>query len=309
MTPIQENNVDHWQHLAKGGLDMAGHDFILWTRTGWDWPRLGISHDEARLLQLRMLLRAGDRGVPAIGYHLDIWWGLKRQSQIDIEPFFEVDLLVTADGGHDADWAAGGFNHVWFPPGVSLGECEPGMYRSDLASPIAFVGNWQGDYHPESAHRHQLVKWLSETYGSTCAFWPRPGHHALRGADLRDLYASVDVLVGDSCFCGSSLKNYWSDRIPESLGRGGYLLHPAVVGMGEQGFVNGETLGTWSAGQWGQLARAIEWALDNPDERRSVAAAGKALVVKKHTYERRMEQLVELLYERKLLKRPAKAKP
>lgn len=304
---MQETDRGMWENLAYG-IYLGGYDFVLWTRTGWDWPAYGWSHEHAREMQLRFLLLARKHNIPVVGYHLDIWWGLKRQTQVLEEPFFRVPLLVTADGGHDAEWLDADIEHVWMPPGVSREECEPGMFRSDMAHLVVFVGNWRGEYHHESEHRFQLVQWLQENYSGACAFYPQPGQPGLRGAELRDLYTSCQVAVGDSCFAGTGLSNYWSDRIPETMGRGAYLLHPAVVGMGEQGFVNGETLGTWSAGQWGQLARAIEWALDSPDQRAEIAAAGRRLVLEKHTYEVRMTQLVELLYKRKMLKRPTKAK-
>jgi hypothetical protein len=35
--------------------------------------------------------------------------------------------------------------------------------------------------------------------------------------------------VGDCIFAGTP--NYWSDRLPETCGRGGFLLHPKVEGL------------------------------------------------------------------------------
>lgn len=302
---LQENFVDNWQISARAGDGLAAYDFFLWTRTGWDWPSLGISHDEARQLQMRFLLNAHRAGVPVVGYHLDIWWGLKRQHLIFEEPFFQVDLLITADGGHDTEWVEAGVNHVWFPPGVSLAETEPGMFRSDLASPLAFVGSHDGGYHPESEHRHELVRWLKENFRRDCAFWPRPGEHALRGAGLRDLYASTQVNIGDSCFVGTGLKNYWSDRIPETLGRGGFLLHPETPGL-EAHFIPDVHLWTWRPYDWDHLHAKIKAALEEPAWRADTQAAAREHVRRHHTYEVRMEQLVELLYARKLLKRPRK---
>lgn len=267
-------------------------DFILWTRT----KSLAAPHADT----MRMMIQASRANVPVIGYHLDIWWGLKREREIFEDPFFQVDLLVTADGGHEQQWADAGVVHYWMPPGVSRDETLPGMFRSDLTSPIAFVGSWDGGYHPESAHRHELVRWLKQNFTRDCAFWPQPGQHALRGNDLRDLYASVDIVVGDSCFAGTGLKNYWSDRIPETLGRAGFLLHPHVDGMEDQGFTS-HTMACWDAFDWDALGTQIDHYLSKPDERTIIKAQGRELVLEHHTYERRMEQLVELLQDRHLI--------
>lgn len=322
VTPLQEDDLSIWPWLGDGAaFDLGGKvDFVLWTRTGWDWDDLYKSADgvqQAHNTQRRMLRRARDKGIAVVGYHLDIWWGLQREYQIHDEPFFDCTLMVTADGGHENHWRAYSIEHVWFPPAVSLPETELGMFRDEYHSKIAFVGSWQGHYHRESEHRFQLVDWLRRNYKRDCRFWPEPGRDAVRGADLRDLYQSVDVVVGDSCFAGSGLENYWSDRIPETVGRGAFLLHPNVGGLHHyfdlinfgsnkmclpakpQG--SWEHLGAWDAGEWDQLGTAIEWALTHPEERREVAMSGRAHVRANHTYEKRMTELKNTLEGKDLI--------
>lgn len=303
----QEDLDGLWSRLANQEW-ADSWDFVLWTRTGWDYtsPEHGRyeSQAEALLLQYRFLSRMKKLGVPVVAYHLDLFFGLNpaRVAVLD-EPFGQCDLVVTADGGHQAEFEAKGINHLWFPPAVSLAECEPGMFRDEFHSPIAFVGNWTGDYHRESAHRHELVQWLQTNYARDCAFWPPRGHtRQIRGADLRDLYASVDVVVGDSCFAGQ-IPNYWSDRIPETLGRGGFLIHPDVPGLEKQFTIDSGNvdLTVWEAGDWEELGMQIENSLSHPDARREIARHGRQTVIEKHTYERRMEELVYLLIDRELL--------
>lgn len=296
------------QENVRGAFDLAsrqldGLDLILWTRTGWDWPFIyGPGGDTIALqAQALMLARAKIAGVPIVAFHLDRWWDLNREHQLD-EPFFQCDIVITADGGNQERFAAKGINHVWFPPGVSRDECEPGMFRDEFHSKLAFVGSWQGGYHQEHQHRFELVAWLRKNFRRDCAFWPKEGRPAVRGQDLRDLYASVDVVVGDSCFAGSTKgAYYWSDRIPETIGRGGYLLHPWVEGLQGQ-FTTACHMGTWTAGDWDGLGNAIEWALTHPDDRRAVARQGREHVLQHHTYEVRVQQLVDLLNERNLLR-------
>lgn len=296
---IQENRAGAFNNAA---LLAADCDLILWTRTGWPWDRVygsaqgsEMAHDEQR----RMLRIARAIGTPVVGYHLDLWFGLNREHQL-AEPFFESDIVITADGGHQAEFEERAIEHVWFPPAISEGEAEEGMFRDVFHSPIAFVGNWQGDYHKEHQHRHDLVAWLQKNFPTACAFWPKRGQHAVRGTDLQDLYASVDVVVGDSCFAGTGLANYWSDRIPETLGRGGVLLHPDVPGLRDA--FHGWGPMTWEATNWPALGDLIENTLA-ADARylRDFRETRRREVLQHHTYEVRVQQMVELLQERGLL--------
>jgi hypothetical protein len=292
----------HEQRFRWDAAEVPDVDFVLWTHThGFAPPR---THDR----QARFLDAMRQRGVATVSYHLDRWWDLDREPQL-AEPFFRTDLVCTADGGNQNRFAALGINHVWYPPGVSEPECEPGVFRPELASDVAFVGSWQGGYHRESAHRSELVEWLRSTYGDRCRFWPTAGEHAVRGEALRDLYASVKVLVGDSCLVGTGLnEKYVSDRVPESIGRGGLLVHPHVDGVTDGIlYTSGEHLLTWPAYDWKALRQTIAEALASEGLRQRVSAAGKAHVLANHTYEARMRTLLVDLAERGLIKQEAAA--
>lgn len=287
VAPLQEDVPATWDLLASANVEEYEWDFVLWTRTRWD-PPIDVNVQRGALVALEQA------GVPTVGFHLDRWFGLAREPEVRTEPFFAVDLLVTADGGHEHEFATAGVNHHWMPPAVSEFECEPGTPTARFSSPLAFVGSWQG-YHPEWQHRAQLVEHLQRTWGRQIKFWPRPGEHAVRGRDLRDLYASTLINVGDSCLAGDAT-HYWSDRIPETLGRGGFLLHPYVEGLGDS-FDLGEHLVVWQLGDWDQLDRLIAYYLANPDRARQIAAAGRAQVLTHHTYTVRMRQLLRVLAE------------
>lgn len=256
----------------------AEPDFVLWTTTH-DYAPPETFPDQREFLRRCQ--------VPVVGYHLDLWWGLDREHRIHESPFFTIDLVCTADGGHDDQWEKAGVNHAWFQPGVSRDECEPGTFREEYAHDLVFVGSWQGGYHAESHHRHELVAWLQQR---GCVFYPRPGEPALRGQSLRDLYASCKVVVGDSCNV-PRLYRYWSDRVPECTGRGGFLLHPKIVGLG----VAHPDLVTWTAGDWDQLGDLIDCFTADDATRQRIAATNREHTLAHHTYERRMEQLADVL--------------
>lgn len=281
VTRLQEGEVRATQIASR----CAGVDAFLWTQT-YGLAEQGGSREERA--QMVADLRAA--GIRSVGFHLDRWWGLARADQIAAEPFFRVDHLFTADGGHDADWAAAGIGHTWLPPAVFHAETEGGRFRQQLASDVAFVGSWRGGYHPEWTHRAELIEHLQRSWKRRLRLWPLHPQRPVRGVMLRDLYASAKVIVGDSCLVGSATR-YWSDRIPETLGRGGFLLHPYVEGI-EEHFTDGEHLRLWSLGDWTELDRLIAYYLEHGDERRSIARAGRAHVRDNHTYLNRMEAVV-----------------
>jgi hypothetical protein len=303
-------------HVARA-FEANGHDVTRLQEQAFGWDPAAVPSDAAFVLWTHTHGLAPERThdaqdrflsaltVPSVSFHLDRYWDLYRESQIHgpkQEPFFRTTLMCSADGGNQDRWAAAGVDHVWMPPGVSAPECEPGTFRPDLASDVAFVGSHQPGYHPESRHRHRLVRWLERSYGDRCRFWPVPGQPAVRNEPLRDLYASVKVLVGDSCFSGDRRgRAYFSDRVPETIGRGGLLVHPYVDGVTDGTlYTAGEHLLCWEAGDWGALRDEIDAALADDEERARIAKTGREHVLEHHTYERRMQQLVALLTERSL---------
>lgn len=289
---FQENNLDRWNQLIAS---MTEFDMVLWTRTGWG--NAGPSHQ----LQVNMLDVAEAAGIPTVGYHLDRWWGLNRTGEVLSEPFFKVSLLITADGhpDHQQKFEDSGVNHYWMPPGVSQHEAlRHPRFINEYAHDVVFCGSHL-EYHKEWKYRMSLVHFLKKTYGPRLGLYPIPGQHALRGQPLVDLYHSSKVIVGDSCLNGG-ITNYWSDRVPETLGRAGFLIHPNVDGLRDH-YTPGEHLATYDLGDWNQLQAIIEEYLNDDDRRKAIALRGQAHVLMHHTYEVRMNQLMELLAERKMI--------
>lgn len=281
---VQEGEQDAWEKLISRIGDV---ELILWTRTADLAARVG------HRTQWRMLAAAERAGVPTVGFHLDRWWGLSREATVWEEPFFRCQYVITADGGHQAEFESVGVNHIWMPPAVSLPETELGESKPQWRSEIAFVGSWRPGYHAEWTHRPQLVDWLRKNYGNRITFWPRANQPGIRGQDLRDLYASTDIVIGDSCLVGD-VNNYWSDRIPETVGRGGFLIHPHVDGI-EKHYTVGDHLWTWPVGDWDALRQEIESAIASPLAVAEVREAGREHVREHHTYERRVEQILEVV--------------
>lgn len=238
------------------------------------------------------------QGIPTAGFHLDLFWGLPEREQWvrgHTEPLFDCDYLFTPDGDHQAEFAAAGVNHHWLPAGVFEPECydaEPDPAWAGIK--VAFVGSAPnragGNYHTrEWPHRAQLVHQLDEWYGDQFLHVGNGGQVPfLRGDDLNRLYASVPVVVGDSCLT-SPERVYTSDRLWESWGRGAFLIHPWVPKIEK---LIGHRLPAWGVGDWDGLHDVIEGALADPGHREELRTTIAATVRARHTYTNRMQTML-----------------
>jgi hypothetical protein len=286
------HHVDRMQEPPGGGTHQtlreiaarAQHtDLVLWTRT-WGLP--------AEATELWHTLDAA--GVRTASYHLDLYVGLARAAKVDRDPFWTTGIVFTPDGDPDsAAWfAEHGINHHYLPPAVVSDECTPGTYRLELDHDVVFVGSPANAYHREWRHRGALLDFLATTYGDRFHRYG-PSARTMRGPDLNDLYASAKVVVGDS-LCLPGHIRYWSDRVYETVGRGGFLLHPRIDGL-EEHFDAGEHLDFYDYGDFAGLQALIDEYLDVPAERRRIAAAGQAHVRANHTYRHRLAAALESL--------------
>ena len=209
---LQENRVG----ISALRDAMDWNDAFLWVRTpGW----LQVGDKE----MFKFLDDMKGKKLPTLSVHLDKFWGIPaREKKIGVEPFWMVDHVWTADGSRDDDFKERGVNHHWMRPAVSEVYCHPGRPYDHLRCDVGFVG--AKDYHEEYPFRRQLVEWLEQTYGDRFKHVTN-----IRGHELNDFYASCKVVVGDCIFAGTP--RYWSDRLPETCGRYGYLVHPKIDGL------------------------------------------------------------------------------
>lgn len=275
---FQENRAPYYHLPTK--LRSAKVDTLFWTRT----PSYRCDPVE----QARFVKDCERIGIRTVGLHLDKYWDLDRETDIHNHPWWRQDFVFTADGGNQDRFADAGVNHYWWRPAVPASQCVRGVYRPEYASPIAFVGSQR--YHHEWPWRQQLIKYLNLTYRKRFRQFGRSGDR-LADDQLSDAYASVKVVVGDSCGVGGR-GYYWSNRIPETLGRGGFLLHPAVKGM-EDHYADGEHLVTYKAGDARGLKLIIDRWLQDPDGRDRISNAGMKRVLERDTFETRMAEVCE----------------
>ena len=214
--------------------------------------------------------------------HLDLYWGIpRREVTIGKTPWWSCQLVLTADGGHEAGFAERGVTHYWCPPAIGsrlLGRGDPDRAQRR----IVFVGSCSRT-HRDRAH---LIEWATATYPSF-AWVGRRADSQVWGTDLADLYAGAWVALGDSV----SSPWYWSNRVPITCGMGGLLAHPRTRGFAEQGFTD-QTMILFDRGDFTSLGEQI--ASITPRRRRDMTDAAIAVVAERHLWRHRLVEIERL---------------
>lgn len=270
-------------------------EFLVWVHThGWKTPEVGMN-----LYGLFARLKANRKQV--ITYHLDLWFGLKRERDLRADPFYKnLDWFFTVDQKM-AEWLNQRTKTTGFylPAGVFQDEI---MFErnSETKYDVVFVGS--KGYHKEWPYRPKLINWLQSTYGDRFTLFGRDGVGEIRGQELVDVYNSSKVVIGDSLVKDFSYPYYWSDRLYETLGRGGFMIFPYIKGL-EDEFVLGDTgvvpashdveLVTYRFGDFDQLAKLINYYLVHDEERDSIRRRGFEKVRDNYTYKHRWEIIMK----------------
>lgn len=278
---VTEPSMPRQMQMFLARLDAAaeGADLVLYTR------HFGMIPDAVALWR-----SLAGRGVRTASFHLDLYYGLARQTQVLSDPFWRTERVFTADGdpGTQRWLSEHGIAHQWLPAACVSDEVGHGTARAEWYSPVAFVGS-SGRYHPEWPWRGQLHDALARRYGKDFRIWGR--RPIVRGSDLNDLYATVPVIVGDSLALPGRSR-YWSDRFYETTGRGGLLIGPYVDGITEH-FTDRAHLRLYQLGDITDVCALIDHYLDHPDEAAEIRRLAVEHVREHHTYIHRAQTILE----------------
>ena len=263
-----------------------GHDMFLFTRTWGNLVNLG------HLEQLKQL------GIPTVSYHLDLYVGLQRGAGIDTDPFWRTEYVFTPDGDPASQkyFEDRGINHYYLKPGVFKDECIllPQNGDTTLDGNVVFVGGGLEYGHPEWPYRHTLVRWLMDNYPNDYKKYGHP-QRTVRNMDLNQLYSNAKIVIGDSLCLGFTHPYYWSDRVYETIGRGGFIIHPYIKGMEEE-FTDGENIVFYEFNNFKQLKEKIDYYLSHDDERNRIRLAGHEYVKANSTYENRLKEVIRVVF-------------
>ena len=276
---FQENETTINQlHEASRSLDV-----IFYSHT----------HDPSYvILSLKSFFKACKiNDLPTVSVHLDRWCGLERVKDVGKEATWFTEYIFMADGSPEAVelYEKYNLNWYWLKPGVVERDCyiaQPD--RSKYPHEIIFVGS--RGYHSEYPFRPQLTDWLKNIYGDRFCHYGGDGiRPTIRGHDLNVLYASAKIAVGDSCF--GNRPRYWSDRVPETMGRGGFLLHPLCDGMGKM------VCASYAKENLISLGNGINYWLTDNDGREKNRLLSHNWVKNNETYTQRSQEMLDIIFK------------
>lgn len=258
-------------------------DLLYWTHThGW---RIG---PDGAVIQ--MLYDLKSIGIPTVGYHLDLWMGLEREKDLRTDPYWDIEHFFTCDKLM-SDWlnANTKTKGYYLPAGVYEGECFLGTPNPEkYPHEIVFTGS--KGYHKEYPFRAEMIDFLHKTYGERFAHYGGGGLPSVRGPELNNLYASCKIVVGDTLCKDFSYPHYFSDRLYEVCGRGGFMIFPNIEGVNEQY----PHLPTYESGNLDHLKELIDFYI-NSIMRERYRIANFEHTKENHTYRHRLTSLLNTI--------------
>lgn len=253
----------HWTSMAME-LTKFQPDILLYSK--WECPR----ELRSTLVTLNPI---------KVSWIFDLYFGYAREWQVDTRWFFKAsDFVISTDGGHNAQWTHKGIKHYCVRQGIYKPEC---WYRIDNPEhEVVFVGC----DNPLYLERRDTMNKLATKY--RFKWYGKKNTDELRGESLNELYAKTKIVVGDSVYS----PRYWSNRVVETLGRGGFLIHRDVPGIKEEY----PDLVTYD-GTYEDLCKKIDYYLEHEDERREIIRKNFELVRDKYTMDKKCNELLTWL--------------
>jgi len=247
------------------------------------------------------LLRS--QGIITVGWVFDLFFDHpssfgRRQMTSNS---FEADICCMTDGGHLDKWQQLGVNYRLLRQGIHEPEAHYGTPEEAPHPSIVFIGTAS---YPE---RGKMIDHLHAVFGNEFRHYGRGGTaREIRGQALNNVLASAKIVVGDSV----PSPHYWSNRIYEVLGRGGFLLHPQVEGLDTE-FTDGVHYSGYIFGDLNDLDQKIRYYLKHEDEREKIRRAGHEHCKAHYTYTHRCKQLLTYVsdYRRDKQKQQALLEP
>lgn len=198
-----------------------------------------------------------------------------------------ADYVFTPEGYANKAYRNMGINHHTLRQGIYNGCCYKGvpMYKP---YDVLFVGN---DIGPHHGYRAQLVEFLKNTYKDKFLHMGKGNEHEVRMDNLNDLIASCKVIIGESIIH----PYYWSNRIYETIGRGGFCLHAYHEGI-EQEYEIGKHFDVFYREKgFDKVKEKIDYWIQNDAKRQQIADNGMLHTQKNHTLINRTSQLIKII--------------
>ena len=237
-------------------------DFVLFAKLQVDNP-------------VAVLKTCKDFGIKTICWIFDLYWGYTREPQIKHLQAFKADIVITTDGGHDQKFKDLGINHHCVRQGIYKPECY--LVSRVRDNDVIFVGS-----HNPSNQRHEVITKLEQDFN--LKWYGKENTEEVRGKALNDLFGESKIVVGDSVFS----PYYWSNRVVETLGRGGFLIHREVPGLkAEYPFIVTYT-------DYEDLKAKIDYYLEHTAEREELRKKNFEWVRDNYTCDKQCAKIIEI---------------
>lgn len=240
--------------------------------------KVGAIDDKKRFISLLK-----EKKIPSVCWIWDLYYGLSRESHITHDPIFKCDHVFTPDGGNHQRFLDAGVNHHLLRQGIYEDYCFRGEPNPAMVNDVVFVGCFNPQWPAREEVCNSLKGYDFKRYGEKDTL-------EVRGSKLNTLYASAKIVLGDSVYS----PHYWSNRIYETLGRGGFLIHPMIEGLDKE-YQPYEHFVPFKYGDTKSLHEKIDYYLAHPEERKRIADAAFEHTKKHHTVRHRCEELLKHL--------------
>jgi len=212
----------------------------------------------------------------------NINWDTKDISQC---PLANSDLVLLPDGLNQKDWRSLGINQYCVRQGIYHESCFVGDKIKDFDKDIIFIGTVNDGFYN---YRKPLINFLTEKYGDKFLHLGSNNSDEVRDKQLNDVIKSSKIVVGDSIY----VPYYWSNRIYETMGRGGFFLHPYVEGIDKE-YEVGYHFDIYK--NLDDLGTKIDSYLKDKKLRNKMAREGMKHTLKNHTLLNRSAQVMNII--------------
>jgi len=216
------------------------------------------------------------KGPKTVAWYFD-WiadWGGREQQYLP--RLAEFDLIISTDGFENEIYD--GLPRFWLPHAADPRTYKPcGM---NATRDVAFCG------HMYLPRRREMIRGLIKKYD----FAQYGLNNECWGPRYAEACANAKVTIGDNF--RNDYPGYWSDRLYLATSCQAFILYPAVPGIETQ-FISGKHFDTYK--NESDLHEKIDWYLAHPEERWTIAKAGREHAHKYHNWGIRVAEFEEIL--------------
>lgn len=222
--------------------------------------------------------------IPTVSWTFDLLIGHpEREPTLDAFVWLKTDYVFLTDGGNTELYHTKGVEKITLRQGIVDAYAYMAEPVEEYAHDIVFVGTINHIF----PYRQDTMRFLKDTYGKRFHWYGANNHLEIRGHELNKLYASAKIVMGDSVYS----PYYWSNRLYETLGRGGFTIFPAVEGLSDEYKPHKHYI-PYNWGDYPDLKKKIDYFLEHPEARDEIRTAAFEYTKEHYLMSHRVKQLL-----------------